>query len=222
MSTYNVYAQRLDAAYKAARDEYAAAYTALRQAEDAERNARIGKPGDTALDKQVSALRATAEKNIASAKFKEVKNRVWASFNRQRSEIRAELEKELSAATTVDPDAIDNNALELLKSGVMQTADYFALAAKYDTNPTMLRVLSRYAREAAGTAENRQTAQQLTALALECQNGTRATMRAFDSICRTADYCSGQRYPGERANPQHIVSMGKRWEELTSEAVENF
>ena len=53
-------------------------------------------------------------------------------------------------------------------------------------------------------------------------NGQGQTLRAWDSLSHIADYCSGQAIEGRRDAPDHIVSMGKWWEQLSSETVENF
>ena len=50
MSRYNTYAWQLDAAFKTARDEYAAAYDNLVQARQADTDAKAWRPNDTAPD----------------------------------------------------------------------------------------------------------------------------------------------------------------------------
>ena len=51
------------------------------------------------------------------------------------------------------PLTMDSNALELLKSGVLTSDDYAAFMEKYDSNPTMLKLLAHYAAEAAKATE---------------------------------------------------------------------
>ena len=221
MSKYNVYAQRLDTAFKEARDEYTAAYTALQQAQQANREAGAWRSDDSAEEKQRRVTRAALAVHDAEAAFSEASARVWPEFNRKRRAIRTELEKEIGAASIADPAAIDNNALELMKTGVLSAADYSAFVEKYDSNATMLKLIAHYAHEAAGATENRQEAAALNSIAVTCQSGQGAVLRAWDDLSKVADYCSGQKYDGAREQPTHIVNMSARWEQFSG-AVENF
>ena len=74
---------------------------------------------------------------------------MWAEFDRQKEAIRRDLESDVRASSTVDPDAIDANALELLKSGILTADDIFSMVNKYDSNLTMLRLISKTAKELA-------------------------------------------------------------------------
>ena len=57
------------------------------------------------------------------------------SLTGRKRAIRRDLESEVRASSTVDPDAIDANALELLKSGILTADDVFSLVSKYDEQP---------------------------------------------------------------------------------------
>lgn len=98
---------------------------------------------------------------------------------------------------------------------------FTAAGQLHSPNPTMLRLVARYAREAADDMEAKDRGA-LYQLAQECENGQGQTLRAWDSLSHIADYCSGQAIEGRRDAPDHIVSMGKWWEQLSSETVENF
>ena len=135
--------------------------------------------------------------------------------------IRAELEQAVRAANIANPDAIDNNALELMKTGVLSPADYAAFMERFDSNPTMLKLVGHYAAEAAKTTDSRREAAALNAIALDCQSGEGAVMRAWDSISAISDSCGdGDGY--RRKSPGVIVSMSEKWDDLAGEAVENF
>lgn len=219
MSKYNVYAQKLDTAFKAARDEYAAAFQKLQQARRDELSARAWKPDDTAEEKTVRITRAALALHDAEATFNEVSRRVWTNFEDTRRTLREELEQETSAAGIADPNAIDSNALELMKTGVLTSADYSAFLEKYDSNPTMLKLIAHYAHEAAEATDNRKEAATLNSVSLACQSGQSAIMRAWDELSNVADKCGGSRAKG---SPELLVTMGARWEEITGAAVENF
>ena len=152
MSQFNIYARKLDTAFKEARSEYNTAFRALQEAQQANRDANAWRPGVSAEEKQVRTARAALKLHDAEATFNEVSARVWDNFKTTRRTIRAELEQEVRAANLANPDAIDSNALELLKSGVLTSDDYAAFMEKYDSNPTMLKLLAHYAAEAAKAA----------------------------------------------------------------------
>ena len=149
MSEFNIYARKLDTAFKEARSEYNTAFRALQEAQQANRDANAWKPGDSAEEKQVRTTRAALKLHDAEAIFNEVSARVWDNFKATRRTIRAELEQAVRAANIANPDAIDNNALELMKTGVLSSADYSAFMERFDSNHTMLKLVGHYAAEAA-------------------------------------------------------------------------
>ena len=211
MSQFNIYARKLDTAFKEARSEYNTAFRALQEAQQANRDANAWKPGDSAEEKQVRTTRAALKLHDAEAIFNEVSART----------IRAELEQAVRAANIANPDAIDNNALELMKTGVLSPADYSAFMERFDSNHTMLKLVGHYAAEAAKTTDSRREAAALNAIALDCQSGEGAVMRAWDSISAISDSCGdGDGY--RRKSPGVIVSMSEKWDDLAGEAVENF
>lgn len=217
MSKYNTYARKLDTAFKAARDEYAAAFQKLQQAQQEELAARAWRPDDTAEEKAIRVARAALVLHDAEATFNEASSRVWSGFQDTRRTLREELKKEASAAGVANPDAIDSNALELMKTGVLTSADYSAFLEKYDGNCTMLKLIAHYAHEAAEATESRKEAAALNAIALSCQSGQNAIMRAWDELSAAAD-----RFGRAKDNPELFVTMSARWEESTGAAVENF
>lgn len=215
MSTkYNHVAKDLDAAFKAARDEYAAAYNAVESARQAAKEA-----GADALKKQIAALQLQE----AEKKMRQETGRIWTEFDAKAAELRHTLEKEVQTNSLADPAAIDSNAVELMKTGILTPDDYFNFADKYDGNATMLRLIGYYAREAATDAESRKDRAALTVLAQDCANGTGKTLKAFDKLLTTANYCSGRGGNGTRSSsPGVTISMGEKWEQLVGETVENF
>lgn len=149
MSKYNEYAQRLDVAFKTAREEYMEAWNQLQAAQKAERDAQAWRAETYRGENDLRRQRAKAELLEAEHTFKATESRVWAEFDRQKEAIRRELESDVRASSTVDPDAIDANALELLKSGILTADDIFSMVNKYDSNLTMLRLISKTAKELA-------------------------------------------------------------------------
>lgn len=214
MSKYNSYARNLDAAFRAARDEYTAVYNELAKAKE---NASTA--GLDAVKQQIATLQLQEAEN----KMRTETARIWAAFDAKAAELRSALEKEVRASNLADPSAIDSNAVELMKTGVLTVDDYFGFADRYDGNPTMLKLIGYYAKEAADSADDRKDKVALTVLAQDCAKGTGKTLKAWDSLMTAANYCSGRGGSGNRrTTPGVTLSMGEWWEQLSGEIVENF
>lgn len=214
MRKYNSYARNLDAAFRAARDEYTAVYNELTKAKE---NASAA--GLDAVKKQIATLQLQEAEN----KMRTETARIWAAFDAKAAELRSALEKEVQTSNLADPSAIDSNAVELMKTGVLTVDDYFGFADRYDGNPTMLKLIGHYAKEAADSAGDRKDKVALTVLAQDCAKGAGPTLKAWDSMMTVANYCSGRGYSGNRRiTPGVTLSMGEKWEQLSGEIVENF
>lgn len=215
MSTkYNHFAKDLDAAFRAARGEYTAAYNELAKAKE---NASAA--GLDAVKQQIATLQLQEAEN----KMRTEAVRIWAEFDAKAADLRRALEKEVQTSNLADPSAIDSNAVELMKTGVLTVDDYFGFADRYDGNPTMLKLIGYYAKEAANSADDRKDKVALTVLAQDCAKGTGKTLKAWDSLMTAANYCSGRGGSGNRrTTPGVTLSMGEWWEQLSGEIVENF
>lgn len=225
MSQYNKYAQRLDMAFKTAREEYMEAWNQLQAAQKANTDAQAWRAETYRGENDLRRQRAKAELLEAEHTFKATESRVWAEFDRQKEAIRRDLESDVRASSTVDPDAIDANALELLKSGILTADDIFSMVNKYDSNLTMLRLISKTAKELADDKQHTdaKTRGLLYTLCNQIGNGKNSTMRNFDDLVEISNYCSGRGGGGtQRTTPAHTVAMAGKWEELASTAVENF
>lgn len=214
MSQYNHFAKDLDAAFKEAREKYTAAYNAVEQARKTLQDA-----GTDAMKKQIATLQLQdAETNLRKEAV-----RIWAEFDAKAADLRRALEKEVQTSNLADPSAIDSNAVELMKTGVLTVDDYFGFADRYDGNSTMLKLVGYYAREAADSADDRKDKAALTVLAQDCAKGTGKTLKAWDSMMTAANYCSGRGGSGNRrTTPGVTLSMGEWWEQLSGEIIENF
>lgn len=225
MSKYNEYAQRLDVAFKTAREEYMEAWNQLQAAQKAERDAQAWRAETYRGENDLRRQRAKAELLEAEHTFKATESRVWAEFDRQKEAIRRELESDVRASSTVDPDAIDANALELLKSGILTADDIFSMVNKYDSNLTMLRLISKTAKELADDKQHTdaKTRGLLYTLCNQIGNGKNSTMRNFDDLVEISNYCSGRGGGGtQRTTPAHTTAMSQKWEQLSGDMVSNF
>ena len=224
MSQYNKYAQRLDTAFKTAREEYMEAWNQLQAAQKANTDAQAWRAETYRGENDLRRQQARAQLLEAEHTFRAAESRVWAEFDRQKDAIRRDLESKVRASSTVDPDAIDANALELLKSGILTADDVFSLVDKYDSNITMLRLISKTAKELADDKNtDAKTRGQLYVLCSQIGSGKNSTMRNFDDLVEISDYCSGRGGGGtQRTTPAHTVAMAGKWEELSGNAVVNF
>ena len=214
MSEFNHFAKELDEAFRTARSEYAAVYDELTKAKE---NASTA--GLDAVKKQI----ATLQLQEAEKKMRQETGRIWSVFDAKAAELRSALEKEVQTSNLADPSAIDSNAVELMKTGVLTVDDYFGFADRYDGNPTMLKLIGHYAKEAADSAGDRKDKVALTVLAQDCAKGAGPTLKAWDSMMTAANYCSGRGGSGNRRpTPGVTLSMGEWWEQLSGEIVENF
>lgn len=215
MSKYNQAAKDLDAAFKAARSEYAAAYNAVEEAKKAAQT-----PGADALKMQKAALKLQeAENNLHKESA-----RIWTDFDEKAASLRRGLEKEVQAGALADPSAIDSNAVELMKTpGLLSADDYYNFADKFGDNVTMLRLIGHYAELEAENATDAKDRAALNVLAAEYSKGTGKTLRTWDSLMSIANYCSGRGHSGNRRiTPAVTLSMGDWWEQLSGEIVEDF
>lgn len=134
-------------------------------------------------------------------------------FEGRRNEPRAALAAAIKAENTATPDGIDQNGLELLKSGILTADDMESLVSKYDGNPTMLRLAGKYAKEMADTMKDPSDAParaRLYGICAAVKDGEGRAMRAFDTLVSIADRCIN--------NPL----IADKWEQLTENAVEDF
>lgn len=223
MTKYNVYAKQLDAAFRTARDEYAKSYAELQAAQQANEDAGAWRPDDDAANKQLRVATTALELNKAEAAFKITETKVWPAFDAKCKELRKELEKDVQKDGLANPDAIDANTVELLKAGVLTVEDYYSLAERYEGNSTMLRLLGKYALDESIASGDIKEAAALRMLSDNCKNGAGAVLRAWNELEGLASYCSGR--GGNRnaaTSPDMVVSMGKWWEELAGQVIENF
>lgn len=221
MGKFHSYAQRLDEAFKNAREQYTKSFSALQAAQKKFDDAQMWHSGESQSERELNAAKAKIGLVEAQKDFETKGNAAWSEFNEKRAELRRGLEKEVRAASLVDPDAIDNGALELLKSGIMTASDFSGMVEHFNGNATMTRLISKYARDAALVTDDVREKAALNSIAVTCADGLSSTMRAWDGLSAIADRCSGQNRKGVADRPEHILAMGAHWEELVSEALES-
>lgn len=222
MSKYNNFAKELDSAFKVARNDYKKAHEKLQQAQQENQRANLWRAGDSPEEKRVRVARAALNLKDAEKVFKNAETNILASFNQTRKEICARLENEVRANSLADPTAIDNGALELMKAGVLTADDFASFAERYDSNPTMLKLVAHYAEQAAKDTTDNHAAAAFNMVALNCKDGQGAVMRKWEELQTLCDYCTGQKTTSSRFETEHAIRMCDQWETVSSEAIENF
>lgn len=152
MSKYNKYARKLDEAFRAAREEYSKAWDNLKAAEQRLDLAQRGMHDREEYrgDNEARLLNAQLNLNRAKHDFELVSRngsgqvRPWDKYEQTVKELTKELTEEVNKDYVLDPDQIDRNAIELLKSGVMTGNDYTSMAEKFSDNMTMKRLIKPY------------------------------------------------------------------------------
>lgn len=223
MSKYNNYAQRLDAAFREAREEYAAAFEKLQQAKaDAEAAAHPRDVERRFGEHAAKKAKADAALALAQVEFNSVQHETWPAFNSEVAKLTKELYNDVKKNNIASPDAIDPNGLELLKSGILSVDDMAALADQYDDNPTMLRLVSKYSREM-GDNEKLDPASRvgLYSIARATANGMGTIMQAWDNLTTVANIYSGQARGND--GPGYIIRMAENWDDSSvQDALEEF
>lgn len=218
MSKFNSYAKDLNDIAKAAFTEYAAAAARLEKAQaQAREYPQRPQRGYASPDYAVKVARAQAELVEAQQAVRDAQR----NYERRAAEIK-ELRKELAAAVedaySVDPKKLDGATVELLKSGILNPTEYGRLMneAQAANNPTMVRLIGKYADDAAETRGARYGQSDEGARTLRrvgyagrTSNGEEY-LKTFDAITDVYNRCT--------RNPALI----KSWDSLTAEAVENF
>lgn len=216
MSKFNSYAKKLDeqarAAFKAYRDAEAAYKKAEQRAKEyPQRNGFV--------DAQYAAKSARAQADFLEAKQAyDTARRAFRDSDRQFDGMRKELAAAIDDAYSADPAQLDTATLELLKSGILNAGEYAKLLeqAKAASNPTMVRMIGRYAGEAAKArgeshGMNDREAQALRVAEYNSRSYTGGDrLQAFDNMVELYHRCTNN--PG----------MIDHWDEFTAETVENF
>lgn len=132
-------------------------------------------------------LLAKADFEAANLRLQDEISAILEKYKTERDEIRAALTKTVEEKYTATPDKMDAETMRLLDSGILTVVELGKLAD--GANPTMRRIIAKYARDMADGAKDEQVRRQATALsAMITQNiNGNAEAAAFDSLADVAD-----------------------------------
>ena len=142
---FHNYAKSLDSIVKTAFKEYENAETEYRIAEKALQEM----PERARADSQYLSARL-----LAQDKYQKARDNLFRAKSKFSSlpmieikKLRNQLENEIQEEFSAKPEQIDQNTLELLKSGILEPREYSRLLE--NSNLTMRRIIGQYAREKA-------------------------------------------------------------------------
>ena len=209
MSKFNSYARRLNEAAKEAFEKYQKAEKVYNEA----LARRVNAPYNETRD----------EKTIVEARIIEARNNLDKAKEalhegrRTMESIRGELIKDLGRAYTANPEHVDPNTMELLKSGILSPGEYVDLAnrAINNGNNTMLRIIGSYAEKLANDLQGNKNATNERGLLYSVSSRAKgstgaAELESYDTLVSVYDRCTN--------NPGII----NRWDELTQGTIEAF
>ena len=225
MSKYNIYAKKLDAAFRDAQEAYAEEVTKLNAAQKARDDAFAWSleraQGIAASLEQAERQAVTIALQAAKEAFAKAARQIVDNYRVSVESLKRELSEAVDAANLVDPAAVDSSALALLNSGIMTAADYRHMLEQFADNPTMCRMIGKYAGDAAAAArDNRQESAALRAVHIEAGRDSYSVIDTFNAL---AD--ASVRYMGASSPERHEFSqqMQAHWDDGDiREAIDNF
>ena len=233
MSNFNHYAVELDTAVKEYRNRFHEAEKAVKDAKKAYDKAREeSRPAKSLtpvekINQESRVLRYQARYEEAVASLREVtKDRF--SLLTTADKLRSQLAEDVNRAYCADPAAIDRNVMTLLDSGILTAREMRKLVddAKEAGNPTMCRIIKEYANKTIKENEKRwgvhdpELSDLNYVVDTASKNDGRFILGEFDNLKTCLTYITGD--PNGEYHRDIGTGVLDRWEEITSQAVEEF
>ena len=168
----NIFEQRLTALFDTAKKQKAAALAQLQKAKKSSKELR---------DKDAAEAACTAAERAYSAAVTDAD----ATLNAGRAALRMELKADIHKRSLADPDSVVPAAITLLGSGIMTADDLMALADRYASNATMLKLVVSCARQAvfaSSVARDHAEQDALDRVIDKCLGYLNADLIAFDRL----------------------------------------
>lgn len=185
MSKYQEHFRKANTTAKAAFMEYRKAEKAYQEAEAMYQKypERLG-----LIDAEYAAKSARAKADFLQAKEAlAAAKRTFARHADEISGMRKGLAADIAAANVASPDSMDMPTIELLKSGILTGGEYMTLLQKHANNPTMTRIIGKYAHDAAearGRNPGDKEAANLRMAEYQARTNTgEEVLQSFDVVC---------------------------------------
>lgn len=212
MSKFNSYARQLNEIANEAFNTFKKADMRLNEATNAmNKYNRFG--GN--IPQRLAAEHARAKANYLEAKdaYAAAKKGLSAAENEKIKSLRNNLVSAIEAENMANPAQLDTATLELLKSGILNANEYAHMLeqAKNSGNYTMVRLIGKYAADAAENTTDHMQAANLRGISYDSKSMCCADrVQAFDNMLDIMNRAAN--------NP----AMVNCWDELTADIVESF
>lgn len=177
------------------------------------------KHGFVSAEDAAKISRAKADRDEANARVELVRKKLTGEIRQEIAAMREQLVKDVQRRFAADPAKVDPAAVELMKSGIMNSRDFSVMMDKAlsEGNVTMARLISGYA---AGAAQERiddktigRDSEAVALLGVSSKgvglDGSEI-VDAFDTFLYTFDRCCVN------------IGMVSAWDEMTAGMVERF
>lgn len=227
MSKYNEYAKKLKTEFCKAASITAEQISYYKEAEreDSLANAMGSYDeryiGEAAARKAVSSARLTEAKTRSTAAI----SSAWHEYRAAVEMLTAKLRKTINDDNVANPDAVDENAVMLINNNIVNVDDLESWIEKYDSNPTMLRVIGAYARDKAENENNENIRGRLFVLSEKAREGKSEQLRNWDSLVSAADTMTGLKHIKGNVHPSdysYISRMNDLFGDSLADTIDNF
>jgi len=216
MSIFNEYARKLDEMARISFEEYQGAEADYKKAEARAKEYPM-RYGVVDAKYMTKSARAQADFLEAKEAYTKARNNFRGS-GVQFVELRNELVNAIRDEFRADPAAIDEKTIELLKSGILKGDEYIKLVEEAETanNPTMVRMIGKYAAEKANERIERYGRSDTDARYMRMAEHK---SRSFTGENRIEDFDNMISLYNRCVNNPTLISF---WNEWTGNAIENF
>ena len=181
-------------------------------------------------------LTATAAQANARAAFQDCKSQTfhdvsaaWDSFDQQAKAIRAELAEAVSEASVLRAADVDEKAVILLNSGLMQSRDYQRMVQDYAQNPAILSILRQAAEkycnalnDSDNMSSNANEIYAMRHIIETAKTSGERELQAFDRLLTTVSDLAGRTTGGFRRTAQLYQKTALTdWESVSAGLIGN-
>ena len=214
MSKFNKYAREVDSYIKEIFREYIEIENKYETAKNKFNNTK--KPAYVSDASEIAKYaRIKADYEEAKADYEKMRREMFSKGEKLKA-IKSELEKSIAESFAVKPEQLDNATLELLKSEIMTASEYDRLIdrAIREDNATMVKLISKYAKERADKEEANRNTESARIFRVVAYKGNSTSgkeyLDSFDTMTDCFNRCM--------RNP----SLFKEWDNLMGGIVERF
>lgn len=148
-------------------------------------------------EKKREEARSDADKFMANDiekaardQYRTAAKKISADLNAALDKLRDEFRGKVAEEYAIDPGRIESEVVEIMKTGIMKTADFESMAKRYENNETMRRMVAMYAGMYAETVNNTEERARLAALQ-HVESEAESIIRDYETLLNGAKVFSG-------------------------------